>query len=134
MRKLPASLAAVLFGAMAVTSANNAFAQADDAAAIAAGVAAGQPLYARNCQACHGDQGQGGIGERLVNSPIVATVGGTINQILLGATEHGMPPFNRLSNEEIANIAIYIRNSWGNAYGLVTPDQVQQSRSATPAE
>lgn len=40
-----------------------------------------------------------------------------------------MPEFAAaLSNEQIAAIATYVENSWGNAYGIVTPDDVQVSR------
>jgi len=91
-------------------------------------MAEGRPLYERNCQACHGAEGQGGAGDRLVGSPLVATVGGTINQILVGSPERGMPPFGRLSDREVAAIATYIRNSWGNDYGAVQPGVVAQSR------
>lgn len=96
---------------------------------------AGQTLYGRNCQNCHGAQGEGGAGERLVGSPVVASVAGVVNQMLLGAVEHGMPPFNRLSDADLAAIATYVRNSWGNSHGGVTAEQVAQIRlTATPAE
>lgn len=95
-------------------------------------MAEGGPLYGRNCAACHGAEGQGGAGDRLVGSPMVATVGGSVNQILSGSPERGMPPFARLNDREIAAIATYMRNSWGNAYGPVTPEVVRQSRP--PAE
>jgi len=104
--------------------------------AAAAGVpmetlmAEGGPLYARNCAACHGAEGQGGAGDRLVGSPLVATVGGTINQIIVGSPERGMPAFARLSDREIAAMATYIRNSWGNSHGVVQPEVVAQSRPA----
>lgn len=129
MKKLTVIAAMALCGTIAALSVNEASAQADAAAAVDPAVlAAGQPLYQRNCQGCHGDQGQGGAGERLVGSPIVATVGGIINQILVGSVEHGMPPFDRLSNEDIATIATFVRNSFGNAFGPITPDQVQAAR------
>ena len=98
-------------------------------------MAEGGPLYVRNCQSCHGANGEGGIGERLVGSPIVASVGGTVNQILLGAVEHGMPPFNRLTDREIAAISTYIRNSFTNAFGPVQPSEVAAIRvTARPGE
>jgi mono/diheme cytochrome c family protein len=39
--------------------------------------------------------------------------------------EHGMPPFRDVLNDrKIAAIATYIRNAWGNTYGIVTPADV----------
>ncbi|MGD9740944.1 MAG: cytochrome c [Bauldia sp.] len=136
MKKLPVLAALAVSGAIATFSATNVLAQADAAAAAVdpAVMAAGQPLYQRNCQACHGDQGQGGAGERLVGSPIVGTVGGIINQILVGSVEHGMPPFDRLPDDEIAAIATFVRNSWGNAFGPITPDQVAAARGTVGGE
>lgn len=131
MKKITNTILLGFAGAMAMMTVNGASAQdAPDPAVMAAG----QPLYATNCQGCHGDQGQGGIGERLAGSPIVALVGGIINQILVGSVEHGMPPFDRLSNDEIAAISTYVRNSFGNSFPAITPDQVQQARGGGAAE
>lgn len=129
MKKFTTTILSGLAGVMAMMSVNGASAQ-DATAPDPAVMAAGQPLYATNCQGCHGAEGEGGIGERLAGSPIVALVGGIINQILVGSVEHGMPPFDRLSNEEIAAISTYVRNSFGNAFSPITPDQVQQARGA----
>ncbi|MDH3264841.1 MAG: cytochrome c, partial [Paracoccaceae bacterium] len=35
-----------------------------------------------------------------------------------------MPPFPTLSTEDIAAVASYVRTSWDNAYGPVTPEEV----------
>ena len=50
-----------------------------------------------------------------------------VAQIVLGRGQ--MPPFgNRLSDEQIAAVAQYIRNSWGNDFGPVTPKDVADTR------
>lgn len=101
----------------------------DPAAVMAALMTAGQRLYTRDCQGCHGDRGQGGAGFALVGSPVVSRAGATINQIIQGYPGHGMPEFgSRLNNAEIAAISTLIRNSWGNSYGVVTPAMVGQVR------
>lgn len=42
-----------------------------------------------------------------------------------------MPPFGgRLSDAEIASVGTYIRNSWGNEFGPITPEKVAQARQA----
>jgi mono/diheme cytochrome c family protein len=71
----------------------------------------------------------------LVGSPIVGLVGAVVNQILIGAEEHGMPPFARLGDQDIASIATFVRNSWGNDFGPIQPSQVGEIRAyATPDE
>jgi mono/diheme cytochrome c family protein len=40
-----------------------------------------------------------------------------------------MPPYaKQLSDQEVADVTNYIRNSWGNAAPLVTPEQVAKAR------
>jgi mono/diheme cytochrome c family protein len=48
-----------------LTSASAAFALLFSANAIAQDVAAGKQIYVDNCQRCHGDKGQGGVGKKL---------------------------------------------------------------------
>lgn len=126
MKKLSIAVVAALTGAMAVMSASQVSAQAtpDDPAVVAAAVTAGAPLYARNCAGCHGNEGQGGNGPMLFNNQFVAQQSSVVNQIFLGNAERGMPGFTQLSNEDIANLTTFVRNSWGNAFGLTTADYV----------
>jgi mono/diheme cytochrome c family protein len=50
-----------------------------------------------------------------------------IAQILIGRGK--MPAFSdRLSDEDIAAVAQYIRNNWGNHFGPVTPGDVSSVR------
>jgi len=39
-----------------------------------------------------------------------------------------MPPMNQLTDDEIANIATYVLNSWGNPGGRVQKDEVAKHR------
>ncbi|PWK53514.1 hypothetical protein C8D95_11339 [Silicimonas algicola] len=54
------------------------------------------------------------------------------DEFLAMTTVHGfgyMPAFgDRLTNNDIAEIGTYIRNSWGNDYGALTTDQVREVR------
>lgn len=95
-------------------------------------MAEGEPLYAINCGACHGAQGQGGLAAALIQSPVVSSVEGLIRQILLGSPQAGMPPFAHLDDGEIAAIATFVRNSWGNSDGPVQPAAVADVRAALP--
>jgi mono/diheme cytochrome c family protein len=80
-----------------------------------------------HCYACHGDFGTGTLGPALSGDHMLIDPGFVITMILLGRKE--MPSFaHKLSNEQIAAVAEYIRNSWGNAYGSVTPQDVAKMR------
>lgn len=87
-------------------------------------MAEGEGLYNSNCAGCHSRDGQGDAvglpGPKLVGNNFLASAGAIIGQIMVGNPDHGMPPFvDRLDDREIAAIATYVRNSWGNAYGIV---------------
>ncbi|MCC6737001.1 MAG: CHRD domain-containing protein [Bauldia sp.] len=95
---------------------------AGDADAMAALMAAGQPLYDRNCGACHGNAGQGGNGVTLAGFSALADARAVIAQIVYGGTF--MPAFPQLTRPEIAAIATYVRNAFGNSFGIVTEADV----------
>jgi nitrite reductase (NO-forming) len=42
-----------------------------------------------------------------------------------------MPPMSQLADDEVANILTYVRNSWGNAGGTVTADEVAKARAGS---
>ena len=82
----------------------------------------GQPAYVRQCATCHGAAGQGGDGPKLAGNEFMKNGGGVVSQILNGAEEHGMPPFAAVLNDrEIAAVTTYVRNSWGNSFGIMLP-------------
>jgi cytochrome c oxidase subunit 2 len=91
---------------------------------------AGKTVYEANCQACHQANGQGMaptfpslIGGKISTGP----AGGHITQILKG--KNLMPPFgDKLSDADVAAVATYERNSWGNKAGDVAPAQVAAQR------
>jgi mono/diheme cytochrome c family protein len=86
----------------------------------------GEERYVQLCSACHGLQGGGGVGPPLAGNPNLANTQLVINTMLYGRGI--MPPFSLHSNTEVADIASYIRSSWSNRYGSVSPDTVQQYR------
>ncbi len=87
----------------------------------------GQPKYAANCAMCHGPAGEGGAGAVLAGNDRLAD-----EQFVANTIVHGfgyMPPFgDQLSDDDIAQIGTYIRNSWGNDFGLLTTEQVTEVR------
>lgn len=103
-------------------------------------VEAGGKLFEQNCMACHMATGLGVpgafpplAGSDFIEDPakhahiIVHGLSGAIT--VNGAAFNGvMAAFGGLCDEEIASIATYERNSWGNSMGIVTPKQVAAAR------
>jgi len=102
----------------------------------------GQAVYAKFCIACHEADGTGSprIYPPLPANALLQSVNpsSTLRITLDGAhtvttprapNTGEMPAYARqLSDEEIAAVANYIRNSWGNSGPLVTPAQVAKAR------
>ena len=87
----------------------------------------GRLLFMRECAPCHGDKGQGGAGPKLVGHAFLSNAGQVAGQILGGGVQ--MPPFKAsLKDRQIAAIGTYVRNAWGNDYGIVTVDLVGRIR------
>nr|WP_244108581.1 cytochrome c [Burkholderia gladioli] len=124
----------------------------DDAAAQAlrAGDAKrpGASVYVDNCMACHRSDGRGytRVFPALGGNPVVQGVDPTslIHVVLEGAALNGtheapssftMPPFGwRLSDQEVADVANFVRTSWGNTGSTVTAAQVAKLRRAYPGK
>ncbi|MFC0407715.1 c-type cytochrome [Roseomonas elaeocarpi] len=104
---------------------------------------AGAAIFKDRCSACHGDNGQGAsyLFPRLADSGVVqaddpATL---IHLVLAGSraaatdrlpTAPAMPPFHwRFTDEQVASVLTYIRNSWGNAAPAVPPGDVGKLRA-----
>ncbi|MCM5704440.1 c-type cytochrome [Larsenimonas salina] len=108
----------------------------------ATGLDAGARLYLDNCNACHFASGTGAprvfpslVGNSLVNAENPT---GLIHTILAGAQLPStpknperlmMPGFAwRLSNQEVAALATFVRAGWGNTGGAVSAEQVKDVR------
>lgn len=102
--------------------------------------AGGKQLYENYCGSCHQMDG-GGVPmmqpELIEIDRALDPVGGVIEMILKGSTaiEPGlsdfaneMPSFDYLGDDEIAQIATYVRLSFGNNGKAVSPVDVKQQR------
>ena len=109
-------------------------------------IAAGKQLFAGTCSTCHMPEGQGmaGVFPPLAKSDYIAAdpkrVASTILHGLQGpvkvnGTDYNsiMPPMSQLTDDEVANIATYVLNSWGNPGGHVTKAEAAEARKAKPA-
>jgi len=105
-------------------------------------MAAGKAVYAHACVACHEADGSGAP---RIYPPLPcnanlqsADPSSTLRIILDGAqtvttprapNPGSMPAYaKQLSDQEIADVTNYMRNSWGNAAPVVTPSQVKKAR------
>ena len=94
-------------------------------------VARGEKVYGTVCVACHGAQGQGGVGKKLDGSPVVtdADKGKQVGVVLNGQNNGAMPPQRQLSDTDIAAVITYTKNSWSNKTGqVVQPADVVAAR------
>ena len=96
--------------------------------ASAGGESAGRHVFMQaRCFACHGEYGFGGVGPRFRENRFLGMPDYVVGQILIGRGI--MPSFaDALSDQQIAQVATYIRNSWGNQFGPVKPDEVAKVR------
>ncbi|MBX2798678.1 MAG: nitrite reductase, copper-containing [Myxococcales bacterium] len=105
-------------------------------------IEAGHQVYAGVCVACHQADGQGldGAFPPLAEADyLMADVARSIRIVLEGLqgeiTVNGktydgvMPSQGNLSDDEIANVLTYVRNSWGNRGNAVAPADVAAARS-----
>jgi mono/diheme cytochrome c family protein len=105
---------------------------------------AGQAIFEDACTGCHKE---GGVGQPGFFPPLKGSAGlqspdanNTVRVILTGArtaptptrpTPLSMPSFAwKLSDEQIADVATYVRNAWGNRAAPVDPGQVTKLRRA----
>jgi mono/diheme cytochrome c family protein len=90
----------------------------------------GRALYEQNCASCHQPDGQGmpPTFPALAGNAKLADAEYVIKTVLYGKPGTAMPPFNKLSDEEVAAIASYVRTAWGNDFGPVSPEDVARLR------
>jgi cytochrome c oxidase subunit II len=93
----------------------------------------GRQVYAAHCAACHQPSGQGlpPLYPALQNNKMVlGAVDDSIKMLLQGVSGTAMQSFaDQLTDEEIAAVATYIRNSFGNnAADIAQPNEVGEMR------
>ncbi|MGX4771119.1 c-type cytochrome [Bradyrhizobium guangdongense] len=108
-----------------------------------ASLKAGRAIYVDNCSGCHQINGEGvsAMFPRLQGNSTVQDRDPTtiIRLILNGAhaattdarpTQVSMPAFNwKLSDQQVADLATYVRSAWGNSAAAVPASRVKELRS-----
>lgn len=107
-------------------------------------ITAGKELYQASCQACHRADGTGtrGLFPPLAGSDylmadekraISTVLNGLSGPVTVNGVEYNlqMPAQRNLTDEDLASILTYVRNSWGNKGGPTTPEEVAAVRAAS---
>ena len=87
----------------------------------------GQSVYTRNCLACHGANGEGGVGTAIAGSAIATgDVSGHLEVGINGVPGTAMQAFGgQLNDVDMAAVITYQRNAFGNNMGdLIQPIDV----------
>lgn len=87
----------------------------------------GKAVYERNCLACHGANGEGGVGTAIAGSPIaMGEVSGHLEIGINGVPGSAMQAFGgQINDVEMAAVITYQRNAFGNNMGdMVQPIDV----------
>jgi nitrite reductase (NO-forming) len=113
---------------------------------VAQQIEAGKALFAGTCSTCHQADGQGleRVFPPLAKSDYFARdprrvadvmLRGLTGKVTVNGREYDsvMPPMSQLTDDEVANIATYVLNSWGNPGGSITKAQVATMRAQSEA-
>jgi nitrite reductase (NO-forming) len=108
-------------------------------------IKAGQALFAGTCSVCHQSDGKGmaGVFPPLAKSDFLGAdlqraigivLHGLSGKVTVNGQEYNsvMPPMTQLNDDEVANILTYVVNSWGNAGGKVSKEDVKKQRESKP--
>jgi cytochrome c oxidase subunit 2 len=81
--------------------------------------ARGEKVYQTSCAACHGANGEGGVGPAMVGTAITTgPINGHMDTIVNGVQGTAMQAFGgQLNNIDMAAVITYERNAWGNNMG-----------------
>jgi cytochrome c oxidase subunit 2 len=79
----------------------------------------GEAVYARACLACHGANGEGGVGNAIAGSPVATgDVGAHLEIGINGVPGSAMQAFGgQLNDVDMAAVITYQRNAFGNNMG-----------------
>jgi mono/diheme cytochrome c family protein len=104
----------------------------------------GKEVYLMNCLACHQADGSGvpNLNPTLVKTKwVLGSKAVLVHQIIKGSQgqieidgdtfNNAMPPLPHLTDQQIADVLTYVRNSFGNKASVVTPAEVKAIRAKT---
>lgn len=91
----------------------------------------GAQIFAMNCASCHGAEGNESLSSHVEiiadNSRAVSNASRMLRRIVHGGSY--MPSFGAtLDDRQVAAVATFVRNSWGNEYEMITEEEVAEIR------
>lgn len=120
------------------------FAQAKKQPAATASIKRGQQVFSTTCIVCHQKNGAGvpRLYPPLIKTKYVLGDKSQLVQIVLKGLNgpidiegeqynNSMPSFAQLTDQQIADVLTYVRNSFGNKAPAVTPELVKAEREKT---
>ena len=106
----------------------------------------GKGVYMQTCFVCHQPEGQGvpvqipplAKSDFLMShreNTIRGVLEGRSGEVIVNGKKYNavMSPLNYLTDEQIANVVTYVRNSWGNQGDAVSPQEVRKIRGEVSA-
>ena len=108
---------------------------------LKASITRGKEVYEANCITCHMSEGEGieGAFPPLAKSDHLADKARLVKVVLLGVRGpikvngkdyDGEMAGISLTDEQVADVLNFVRNSWGNKGGAITPAEVQPALKA----
>jgi len=94
-------------------------------------ISAGSKIYRAKCARCHGRKGQGQFNGHDAAPKLRGNYANLdIEEITIQVIRGGayMPKFDYLSDQDIAAVATYIRNSFGNQLGIANVQEINELR------
>ena len=94
-------------------------------------ISAGSKIYRAKCARCHGRKGQGQFNGHDAAPKLRGNYANLdIEEITIQVIRGGayMPKFDYLSDQDIAAVATYIRNSFGNQLGIANVQEIYELR------
>lgn len=103
----------------------------------------GEEVYTANCLTCHMQKGEGMEGaypplakadfitkDKTGKKSIGVILNGLTGEITVNGKKYNvpMPAQNYLTDQQIADVLNYVRNSWGNKAKAITEDMVKAER------
>ena len=93
-------------------------------------MAKGESVYKTNCMACHGLNGEGGVGKAIAGSAIANGESSPhVDLLLKGVPGTAMAAYGAILNDaDIAAVLTYQRKAFGNDASIVQPAEVKAAR------
>jgi cytochrome c oxidase subunit 2 len=93
-------------------------------------MAKGQQVYNTNCMACHGMNGEGGVGKAIAGSAIAnGDATAHIDLLLKGVSGTAMAGYAAILNDvDLAAVITYQRKAFGNDASIVQPSDIKAVR------